>query len=107
MPIMPTRAQPVGNLLGNPPIRPATLEWFKNLVESLDAPLGTGEGAFLFQARCSGQHNIGIAAGVAEKDILHDKEVELGECVSDIVGIGVDDALFLADQIKVFKLPLM
>ena len=50
------------------------------------------------------QHNIGISARVAEEDVLHDEEVELGECVTDIVRVGVDDAHFLADEIHRLEL---
>src|ERR1700757_2129795 len=67
--MVPLGAQQVRNLLGNLPIWPTALEWFKNLVESLDTPLGTGKGAFFFQAWCSGGHKIGITAGVVEKKV--------------------------------------
>ena len=62
--IMPVRTQLVGNALRDLPIWAATLKRFKNLVESLNAPLRTGKGAFLFEARCYGQYNIGKPAGV-------------------------------------------
>src|SRR5882762_1315842 len=103
MSIVPARSQLVRNILDDLPIRLTTLEWFQYLIEPLDASLGTGKRAFLFQARCAGQHNIGVPARVAEKDVLYDKEVELAECVADIVSVGIDDAHFLADDIQRFE----
>src|SRR3984893_10669091 len=102
--IMPTCSQLVGNPLRDLPVWLTSLKRFQHLIESLDTSLGTSEGTFLFQARRPRQHNIGISAGVAEEDVLHDKEVELSECISNIVRIGVDDAHFLADEIHRFEL---
>src|SRR3981189_1972943 len=104
MSIVPARSELVPNILDELPIRLTTLEWFQHLIEPLDASLGTGERPFFFQARCSGQHNVGVSARVAEKDVLYDKEVELAECVADIVSVGIDDAHFLADDIQRFEL---
>ena len=78
---MPTRSELVGNILDDLPIGLTTVERLQYLIKPLDAPLGTGEGSFLLQARCSGQHNIGVPAGIAEEDILHDKELELGQAI--------------------------
>src|SRR5712671_3265732 len=105
--IMPTCSQAVGNLLSNFPVRLTTIERFEYLIKPLDAPFGAGKGSFFFQTRRSRQYNIRIAAGIAEEDVLHHKEVELGECISDIVSIGVDDAHFLADEIHRLELARM
>src|ERR1700688_3053525 len=105
--VVPTCAHTIGNLLCDLPIRPTTLDRFKNLIEPLDAPLRTGEGAFLFQARCSGQHYIRISARVAEKNVLHYKEVEFVESVCHIIRIAIYNAHFLADKIYRLELSLV
>ena len=97
----------IGNILDNFPIWPAACKRFEDLIESLDTSFRACESAFLFEAGRSRQYNIGISARVAEEDVLHDKEVELGECVGDIVGIGVHDAHFLAHEIHGFELAAM
>src|SRR5882724_610907 len=105
--IMPACTQLVGDTLNDLPIRATTFKRFKHFIESLDASLSAGEGAFLFQARCSGQDNIGVAAGIAEENVLHDKEIELGECISNVVGVGIHDAHFLTDEIHSLDLAVL
>ena len=105
--IVPVRAQAVGDVLDDPPIGPASLQRLKHLVEPLNAPLGAGECSFLFQARRGGQDDIGEPAGLAEENVLHDEKLELAEGVLDIVGVGVDQAHFLAEQIHRLELALL
>src|SRR5213080_1572747 len=102
--IIPTCAQPVGDLLGNLPIWLTTLERWQNLIESLDAPLRTGESAFLFQAGRSGQHNIGVSTCVAEENVLYNEKIKLFKCSAYIVRVRIDDAHLLADHVHGFEL---
>src|SRR6202041_2416138 len=103
----PACTQKIGNLLSDLPIRLASLKRFQHLIKPLNAPLRTGEGAFFFETWRARQNHVGIAAGVAEENVLYDKEAELGECICDIVGVRVHDAHILADEIHRFRLPLM
>ena len=70
------------------------------MVEALDASLGAGERPFLLEARAGGQDDVGIPAGLAEEDVLHDEEVELLEGVVDVVRVRVDDPELFAEEIQ-------
>ena len=102
--IIPTCAQPVGDLLGNLPIWLTTLERWQNLIESLDAPLRTGESAFLFQAGRSGQHNIGVSTCVAEENVLYNEKIKFFKCSAYIIRVRIDDAHLLANHVHGSKL---
>src|SRR3989475_8312134 len=102
--IIPTCAQPVGDLLGNLPIWLTTLERWQNLIESLDAPLRTGESPFLFQAGRSGQHNIGVSTCVAEENVLYNEKIKFFKCSAYIIRVRIDDAHLLANHVHGSKL---
>ena len=48
---------------------------------------------------------VGELASDTKKDFLYDEEFEFGECVRDIVCVGVDDAHFFANQVHGFQFP--
>src|SRR6266436_2579503 len=75
--ILPVSPHLISEILDDLPIRLAVLERFKDLIEALNPPLRTGESTFLFQAGRSRQHNVGVAAGITEENVLNDKELEL------------------------------
>ena len=104
--IVPARAELVGDVLDDLPVRPAPLERLEHLVEPLNPPLGARERAFLLEARRRRQHDVGEAAGVAEEDVLHDEEVELLERRAHVVRVRVDDAHLLADDVHRLELAL-
>src|SRR5256885_17097784 len=96
MSIVPLRTQGIGNVLNDFPIRPATLEWLENFIESLDAPLRAGESPFLFEAGRSGQHKIGVLTSVAEENVLYNEKINFFKCSAYIVRVRiVDDHLFV------------
>src|SRR5208337_1678502 len=105
--VLPAGAQAIGDVLDDDPIGAAFSERFKNLVQTLNAPLGAGEGSFLFQTRTGGKNHVGKAAGLAEEDLLHHKEVELRQSVADIVGVGVDEAHFFAEYIHCLEFAIV
>ncbi len=47
------------------------------------------EGSVFFERGGGGKHEVGVAAGLGEVDVLHDEEVEFGERGGDVVGVGV------------------
>src|SRR6266700_2528179 len=74
----PISAETIGDLLYDSPIGPAPLQRLEHFVKSLDAPLGAGERAFLFEAWAGGQNDVRETAGVAKENILNDEEIEFG-----------------------------
>src|SRR5207244_12891181 len=82
---IPVGAQTIGDLLYDSPIGPAAFQWFEHLIKPLDAPLGAGERAFLFEAWAGGQNNIRKPAGVAKENVLDDEEIELRQSFLDKV----------------------
>src|SRR2546428_13861472 len=104
MSIVPLRTQGIGNVLNDFPIRLTTLERWQNLIESLDAPLRTGESPFLFEAGRSGQHNIGISTCVAEENVLYNEKIKFFKCSAYIVRVRIDDAHLLANHVHGSKL---
>ena len=102
--VIPVRPEMVRHVLDDLPVGPAPFERLEDLIEPLNSPLGAGERAFLFQARGGGQHDVGESAGVAEEDVLNDEEIKLGECILDVVRVGIDQAHFLAEQIHRLEL---
>src|SRR5437870_2881477 len=102
--ITPARAQPVGNLLRNLPIRLTTLEWLENFVEPLDAALRAGEGPVLLETGGTRQDNIGVSTCIAEENVLHNEKIEFFECSAYIVRVRIDDAHLLANHVHGSKL---
>src|ERR1017187_2520263 len=98
--VLPARAQPIGDVLDDDPVRTAISERLKNLIETLDAPLSAGEGSFFFQTRAGRENHVRKAAGVAEEDLLHNKEVELRQSVAHVVCIGIDEANYVGDALS-------
>ena len=89
------------------PVRAAASDRFESLVEPLDAPFRAGEGTLFFQARTSGKHHVGEAAGHAEKDILNHEEFQFAESGADIIGVRIDDAHLFAEQVHCLQLSLV
>ena len=54
--VLPRRAKPIRYLLHDLPVRPAAFHRFENLVQPLDTPFRTGEGALFFQAGARRKH---------------------------------------------------
>src|ERR1700722_7450569 len=81
--ILPVRAETVGDVLNDLPIGAAALQRLKHFVEPLDSSFGAGEGAFFFQTWTGWQHHIGIMAGGAEEDVLHDEEGQIRETIAE------------------------
>ncbi len=104
---IPISAETIGDLLYDSPIRPAAFERLEHLIKPLDAALGAGERAFLFEAWAGGQNNIRKPAGVAEENVLDDKEIELGQGFLDKVLIRVHKADFLAEQVHRLEFSLV
>src|SRR5208283_3816645 len=98
MAVIPVSTQPVGNVLNNLPVGSAFAERLKCSVEPLDASLGTGKGSFLLKAWRGREDNIGKAASLGEEYLLHNKEIELGQCRRHIVSVGIDQAHLLAED---------
>src|SRR5213594_2055935 len=96
---VPTGAQTIGYVLYDSPIGPAAFERFEHFIKSLDAALGAGERAFLFEAWAGGQDYIRKPARVAEENVLDDKEIEVGQACIDKILIGIHEADFLAEQV--------
>jgi hypothetical protein len=77
MPVIPSCAQALSDILNDLPVGPATFERLEHLVEPLDAPLCARKGAFLFEARAGGKDHIGKLARLAEEDVLGHKKFQL------------------------------
>src|SRR6267142_1223318 len=97
--VFPIRAEPVGDILDDLPVRASAVERLKHLIQPLNSPLGAGERALFFKAGSRGQHHVGELAGLAEENVLNDEELELAERVLNVIGVGVDYAHFLANDI--------
>ena len=80
--IVPICAQVIGHVLDDPPIGPASLQRFEDLVKPLNAPLRAGESAFLLKARAGREDHIGELAGLAEENVLHDKKLKFGQALT-------------------------
>src|SRR5258708_38639067 len=61
--IVPPGHKPIRYILDDLPIGAAALQRLEDLIESLHASLGAGEGPLLFEAGTCGQNYICIAAG--------------------------------------------
>ena len=85
--IVPFGSHTVGNVLRDLPISPAITQLRQGLVQPLDSPFGAGKGAVLLERRSAGENDIGITAGFAKEDILHDEEVQLLESSGNDVGV--------------------
>src|ERR1700720_598593 len=94
--IIPASAEPICDVLDDDPVRPASFERLEDLIDSLNAALGAGERALLFEARAGGQNHIGKPASLAEKDILHYEEIEFSERFRDMVDVRVDKSHLFA-----------
>src|SRR5439155_18514396 len=105
--VMPPRAETVRDLLDDLPVRSAALERLEDPVEPLDPPLGAGERPLLFEARRGGQDDVGVAAGLAEEDVLDDEEVELLQGTADVVRVRIDVLYLLAEEVHCFELALV
>ena len=68
-----------------------------DLAHQLDAPLGVGEGAVLFQERRAGQEHVRVVRGLVEEQVLHDDAFHRGEPGRDVlrVRVGLQDVLAL------------
>src|SRR5258705_193734 len=105
--VVPISSEMVCNVTDDLPIRPAPCEWFNHFIKSLNSSFGAGERAFLFQTWPRREDDIGVLAGLAEKDFLHDEELELGEGVANIVCVGIDNAHLFADEVHSLELALL
>src|SRR5258708_35548681 len=61
MPILPFRAEAIGNVPDNLPVWPAAFQRVEHLVEPLDAPFRAREGALFFKTWTGGRRAIGEA----------------------------------------------
>src|SRR5262249_21235677 len=98
--IIPLCTEPVCNVSDDLPIRPAFSQWLEHLIEPLNSSLSVRKRTFFFQTGAARQDYIGKTASDAEKDVLHDEEVELGERIADIVRIRIHNAHFFADHVQ-------
>ena len=85
--ITPAGTQPVRDVLNNLPVWTAFSKRFHRPIEPLDAPFRTGECAFLFEAWARRKNNVGKAASLAEKNLLHHKEVQFRERIPNIIRV--------------------
>src|SRR2546421_6736409 len=63
--VVPARAETIGEVLDDLPVRSAARERLEDPVEPLDPPLGAGERPLLLEARTGGQEDVGGAAWAA------------------------------------------
>jgi hypothetical protein len=56
----------------------------------LDAALGIGEGAGLFQKRAARQEDMGVIGGFVEEQVMHDHAVHRRQPRRHLMRIGVD-----------------
>ena len=59
------------------------------LRDALDAALGVGEGAVLFEERGAGQEHVRIVGRLVQEEILHDDAFHRGETRRHVMGVGV------------------
>ena len=97
--IIPIRAQVIRHVLNDPPIGPASLQRFKNLVKPLNAPFRAGKSAFLFKAWAGREDHIGKLAGFAEENVLHHEKFKFGKALPQHSWRSRRPGDFLAEQI--------
>jgi hypothetical protein len=105
--VVPACAKMVGDVLNDSPVRPGPLEGLEHLVQPLDPPFGAREGPLLLHAWRRWQHDVGKSGRAAEKDVLHDEELQLLERRAHVIRVRVDDAHLLADQVHRLELALV
>src|SRR5258708_28066766 len=103
--ILPVSPHLISEILDDLPIRLAVLERFKDLIEALNPPLRAGEGTFLFQAGRSRQHNVGVAAGITEKKILNEQELEPRGRIANKILVLFNKAHRFSYEIHYLELP--
>ena len=71
--------------------------------DAIDAALGIGERAVLFEEGGAGQEDVGKGGGLVEEQVLHDDAVHCRQCCLDVLGVGVGlgDVFALNEQAPV------
>ena len=75
--VIPVQAHGIGHELSDLPVAIAVLRRHR-LAHALDAALGIGEGAVLFQERRAGQEDMGITRGLVQEQVLDDHALHRG-----------------------------
>ena len=99
MGVVPVGAHGIGQHLGDLPVGIAVLRRH-HLAHAVDAALGVGERAVLFQKGRTGQEHMRIVGGLIQEQVMHDDAVHRRQPGRDMPGVWVrlQDVLALAIQ---------